>query len=102
MLKNLFLLSAFTAFCVAIWIGLEIQHNATNTTISKPTQSHILPILSSFDTKTLGELKKRDIVRAILSEPIGIFSENASKSAVANKLNTIFSTSQVASDGASL
>lgn len=101
MLKNLLLLSAFTTFVVAVWIGLTIKHNLTDTTISKPTQSHIIPITPGFDIKTISELKKRDTINASLANQTEILAKNSTKSALQNTLDSVFPTPQTASPGGS-
>lgn len=68
MIKHLLYLSILTTFAVASWLGFNIYHNITNSTVSTSTNVKIVPISPVFDIKTLQTLKKRIIIPANLTE----------------------------------
>ncbi|HSW87888.1 MAG TPA: hypothetical protein VLG12_01875 [Candidatus Saccharimonadales bacterium] len=54
------------------WIGFDLYHNAVTSTISAPLQEDILPIVPSFDSKVIQNLKQRhysDPVYTLSSQP---------------------------------
>lgn len=77
MLKNLLLLSGFSTFVVVVIIGLNIFHNNTLSSLSEHTQQHITPIVSSFDSQTLNELKEREPISVSLTTKSSIISDDA-------------------------
>lgn len=76
MLKNLLLLSSFSAFVVVTLIGLEIYHNFTKSSLTSRTQTRIIPIPPNFDTETLEGLKLRNPIDVNLSDKASIFSQD--------------------------
>lgn len=77
MLKNLLLLSLFSAFVVVVLIGLEIYHNFQTSSLTSRTQTRVIPIPPTFDKETLEELKTRQAVQVNLSEKTNIISEES-------------------------
>ncbi len=47
---------------IFIWIAFNIYHNAITSTIPQTTVEEIAPIPGTFDTQTLEEIKKREVV----------------------------------------
>lgn len=76
MLKNLLLLSSFSAFVVVVLIGLEIYHNFSTSSLSSRTQTRIESIPPNFDKETLESLKERVPVVVDLSESTNVISED--------------------------
>lgn len=70
MLKNLFYFAILTTVFVLSWIGFGIYDNFTKSTISSDTQIRIIPISSTFDTKTIDSLKTKKIITVDLQESI--------------------------------
>lgn len=77
MLKNLLILSAFSAFAVVVIISLNIYHNYTLSSLPKTTKTRIIPLKPNFDTDTIEELKKRTPIGVNLSEKTEVVSEDA-------------------------
>ena len=67
------LLSSIFVF-VFIWIGFNIYHNSTFSTIAPLVSAKLSPISPSFDTKTIDKLKKRQNVTPVfqLSAPVNL------------------------------
>ena len=65
------LLSSIFIF-VFIWIGFNIYHNSTFSTIAPLVSANLSPISPSFDTKTIDKLKKRQNVTPVfqLTTPV--------------------------------
>lgn len=97
MIKNLLILSGFTAFVVFLWIGLTVFHNSVDTQIPVTTQSRIVPITPSFDTTTLDSLKKREVVQTNLASEAQLLNDSATKS---SSIVTPFSVPTTASESA--
>lgn len=74
MLKNLILLSGFSAFVVICIVGLNIYHGITLSSLPASTQKHVAPITPTFDKKSLEELKKRSVITVSLQEKSGVIS----------------------------
>lgn len=70
MIKNILYISIFTVFAVTVWIGLNIYHGYTNTTVSKDVNIRVVPIDPSFDLETLNRLKERKSVPVSFTETI--------------------------------
>ena len=79
MLKNLFLLSGFSTFVVIVIVGLNVYHSLVTSKVPPATQIRVVPIPSSFDNKTINELKKRTPLIVSLGEKSGIVSEDTKK-----------------------
>lgn len=77
MLKNLIYLSGFSLFVVIVIIFLNIYHANITSTLPATTQQHIKPISSTFDTKTLDELKKRTSITINLDDLSAVTSEDS-------------------------
>ncbi len=88
MLKNLLLLSAFSAFCVIIIIGLNIYHGYTLSSLPSTTQKRVVPITPTFDKDTIEKLKERKNVSANLSEKTKVVSEDSGGLIPANEVGT--------------
>ena len=97
MIKNLLILSGFTAFVVFLWIGLTVFHNSVDTQIPTTTQKRIIPITPAFDIKTLDALKKREIIKTNLTSQPQLLNDSATKSSA---LNTPISIPSSASSSA--
>lgn len=82
MLKNLLLLSGFSTFAVVIIIGLNIYHGFELSSLPSTTQAHVVPIPSTFDKKTLNELKKRVPINVNLQEKSSVVSEDSKVTSV--------------------
>jgi len=87
MLKNLFYFALLTTVFVLSWIGFGIYDNFTKSTISSDTQIRIIPISSTFDTKTIDSLKTKKVITVDLQEKIAFptsstVDKNASSSSV--------------------
>ncbi len=50
---------------IIVYIGFSVFHNSVTSTISEDLNIQILPISSTFDEKTISELKKRNNVSPI-------------------------------------
>jgi hypothetical protein len=77
MLKNLLLLSGFSTFAVIIIIGLNVYHNYSLSSLPASTQTHVIPIPSSFDKKTLNDLKKRKPINVVIEGKSEIVSDDS-------------------------
>lgn len=99
MLKNLVILSAFSTFAVIVIIGLNIFHTYTLSSLPQTTQIHVIPIPSSFDKKTLNELKKRAPIKVSIDGKSEVVSED-SKSTTVSPTPSIPVTGRVASQSA--
>lgn len=77
MLKNLLLLSGFSAFVVAVIIGLNIYHDNSTTSLPLSTQTHVTAISPDFDKKSIDNLKKRVPIETSLTEKSNIVSEDS-------------------------
>lgn len=80
MLKNLLLLSGFSAFAVIVILSFNIYHNYTISSLPKSTQKKVINIPSTFDKKTLSELKKRSAFPVDLFEQTKVLSEDKNPS----------------------
>lgn len=63
--EALFLLISVSILVFA-WIVFNIHHSSITSTIPEDVNKQIVPLNPQFDTKTLGELKKRNKVTPIL------------------------------------
>lgn len=72
MLKNILYLSLLTTFVIIVWIILSVYNNYVTSTISSPLNRKIIPIESSFDTKTLEDLGKRHVIPVDFTKKIVI------------------------------
>jgi len=97
MIKNLLILSGFTAFVVFLWIGLTVFHNSVDTQIPATTQSRIIPITPNFDITTLDSLKKREVIQTNLATEAQLLNDSATKS---SSIVTPFSVPTSASESA--
>lgn len=77
MLKNLLLLSGFSTFAVIIIIGLNVYHNYSLSSLPQSTQTHVIPIPSTFDKKTIAELKKRKPINVTIQGKSEIVSDDS-------------------------
>ncbi len=59
----LILLSSF--ILVVIWVCFNIYHASQTSTLNAVLTGEIVPIQPTFDTKTVGELKKRTVIQPI-------------------------------------
>lgn len=82
MLKNLLLLSGFSTFAVIVIIVLNVYHDYSLSSLPASTQAHVIQIPSSFDKKTLNELKKRKPINAIIEGKSGIISDDSKETGV--------------------
>ena len=98
MIKNLLILSGFSAFVVFLWIGLTLYHNSVDTTIPASTQQKVIPITPTFDKETLEALKKREAIQSNLGNQAQILNDSATISA---GVNSIPIQETIASQGAS-
>lgn len=62
---SLLLISAFVL--IFAWVTFSIYHSSATSTISESLNRNIIPINPSFDTKTIDNLKKREMVIPIYS-----------------------------------
>lgn len=76
MLKNLLLLSAFSAFAVVVIIAFNIYHGFTLSSLSSVTQKRVFPITPTFDKETIDKLKERENVNVNLSDKTKVISED--------------------------
>ncbi len=76
MLKNLLLLSGFSAFAVIVIIAFNIYHNYTLSSLPSATQRRIEPIPATFDKETIESLEKRKTVNVSLSDKTQVISED--------------------------
>ncbi len=60
--RELILILVSTFIIVVIWVGFNIYHNFVTSTISNNEAIQIAPINPNFDTKTISELKQREMV----------------------------------------
>lgn len=60
MLKNLIILGIFTVITVLVWIGLDVYHNGTTSTVSEDTTKTIIPITPTFDQEAVSIIEKRE------------------------------------------
>ncbi len=67
MLKNLLYFAIFTTLIVSSWVVFGIYHSSVTSTITPDTTLIITPIPSSFDTKTINNIKTRQIIPADIS-----------------------------------
>lgn len=75
MSKNLVLFSVFTTIIVIAWIGLNIYHNATTSTVLEDMNIKTIPIDNSFKTKIIEDnLNSRKQVVVNLAEKISTAS----------------------------
>ena len=79
MLKNFLILSGFSTFVVAVYIGLNIFLSSKDSTLPIKTQTQINTIPSTFDTKTLNSLKKRVPISVDLQEKSNVLSDSKTK-----------------------
>jgi len=79
MLKNLILLSGFSTFVVIVLVGLNVYHSSVTSTVPAITQIRVVPISSTFDNKTIEELKKRTPLIVSLREKSAVVSEDTKK-----------------------
>jgi hypothetical protein len=77
MLKNLLLLSAFSAFAVVVIIGFNVYHNFTLSSLPSITKKRVVAIPATFDKATIEELKKRKPITVDLFEKTQVVSEDA-------------------------
>lgn len=77
MLKNLLLLSGFSAFAVTIIIAFNIYHNFTLSSLPASTLKRVVEIPPTFDKDTLDELQKRMPATVNLSEKTKVISEDS-------------------------
>ena len=63
--KDLITLLSSIFIFVFIWIFFNIYHNSSTSTISESVNTQLAPISSSFDTKTIEKLKKRQNITPI-------------------------------------
>jgi len=59
MLKNLIILGILTVITVSAWIGFDVYHNFTTSTISKDTAKTVIPITPTFDQEAISLVQKR-------------------------------------------
>jgi len=50
---------------VLTWIGFSVYHNIVTSTISQPLSVQIIPIIPTFDTNTINNLKTRENIPPI-------------------------------------
>ncbi|RJQ27469.1 hypothetical protein C4577_01410 [Candidatus Parcubacteria bacterium] len=72
MLKNILYIGVLTMISVFVWIGFNLHHSNTTSTIEEPTSIRINPITASFDTKTIDSLKSRKSISIDLKEVLKI------------------------------
>ena len=63
--KDILVLLIPSFIFVLAWIGFGIVHNLVTPTISESLNTQISPITPSFDTKTISDIKNRQIVEPI-------------------------------------
>ncbi len=74
-MKNIILFSGVTFFMVFVWISLSIYHNQTTSTVAPSVTTQIAPIVPTFDTQVLSNLKTRTPVPANLSQSMQLFGK---------------------------
>lgn len=57
--KDILYITISSFILVVAWVGFNLYHTYTTTTISEDLQMQIIPIDRDFDTTTIQQLKKR-------------------------------------------
>lgn len=100
--KQQFIIIVLLFIFVLVFVIVNIYHNLNESTISENTSKEILPIDSSFDTRAIDRLKKREKVNPVfelenLPTPVPTKTPIASPSSNLNREQSLFQGGQATS-----
>ncbi len=79
--KNILLLLVPAFILVVAWISFSIYHNAATSTIPENLNIQIFPITPVFDTKTIEDIKNRQIITPLYESSSSLSASSASNPA---------------------